>query len=117
MKSVINLIRTPQGFSLLDGDIVEVLGNMMNKLAVTILCALELFQMESFVVFIPYNSSDSLTIMAYLSELPCDFLQQFKVILAVRPRNDKLIPIKTIFPLAQRCNISFACRLFFFIFL
>lgn len=58
--------------------------------------------MESFVVLVPYDSSDSFAIVTYLSKLPRDLLQEFKVILAVRPRDDKFVPIEAIFPLAQR---------------
>lgn len=72
--------------------------------------------MEGFVVFVPYDSGDSFTIVAYLSEFSCDLLQEFKIILAIRPRDDEFIPIEAIFSLAQRYDISFACRFFLFIF-
>lgn len=72
--------------------------------------------MEGLVVLVPYYSSDSFTIVTYLSKFSGDLLQEFKIIFSVRPRDNEFVPIEAIFSLAQRYNISLAWRFFLLIF-
>lgn len=67
---------------------------------------LKLFQLEYFVVFIPYYSSYSLAIVTNFSELSWYLFQKLKVVFSIGSRNDQFVSIKTIFSFTERDRLN-----------